>query len=71
MPAYDRMIVGLRNLKPPKGDERRIEAFIASVSGAIDAVKANPRKYAKRTTADPFDDANKRAKTYGFKVCGS
>lgn len=71
MPAYERMLIGLRNLSPPKGDEQRIDAFMASVAGAIDAVKANPNKYAKRTTADPFDDANGRAKAYGFRVCGS
>ena len=70
MPAYDRMIIALRNLPPPKGDEPKIDAFVASVAGAIDAVKANPRRYAQRTT-DPFDDANGRAKAYGFKVCGS
>ena len=71
MPAYDRMVIGLRNLSPPKGDEQRIDAFIASVAGAIDAVKANPAKYAKRATPDPFADANRRARAYGFKVCGS
>jgi hypothetical protein len=71
MPAYDRMVIGLRKLSPPKSDEQRIDAFVASVAGAIDAVKANPQKYAKRTTADPFDDANKRAQAYGFEVCGS
>jgi hypothetical protein len=71
MPTYDRMLISLRNLAAPKADEQKVDAFVASVAGAIDAVKANPRKYAKRTTADPFDDANERAKAYGFKVCGS
>ncbi len=71
LPSYERMLIGLRELEPPKADERRIDAFLASLSGAIDAVEADPSKYAKRATADPFDDANKRAMDYGMKVCGS
>ena len=71
IPAYERMLLGLRDLTPPKSDEQRVDGFVASVAGAIDAVKQNPQKYARRTTADPFDDANKRARAYGLKVCGS
>jgi hypothetical protein len=71
LPAYDRMLIGLRGLTPPAGDEDEIDPFVASLSGALDAVKADTKKYAKRTTADPFDDANKRAQDYGMKVCGS
>jgi len=71
LPAYDRMLIGLRDLTPPTGDEAKIDPFIASLSGALDAVKANTEKYAKRTAADPFDAANKRAQDYGMKVCGT
>jgi hypothetical protein len=71
LPAYDRMVVDLRKLAPPKDDRQAIGGFVASLAGAVEAAKANPDKYARRTTADPFDDANKRARAYGMKVCGS
>ena len=71
VPAYERMVIDLRKLTPPKSDEETIDGFIAAVSGATDAVKASPQTYAKLTTKNPFAEANTRAKAYGFKVCGS
>ena len=71
VPSYERMLIDLRNLTPPLRDQRAIDTFVGSLSSAIDAIKANPDTYAKLTTANPFADANKRAKDYGMKVCGS
>jgi hypothetical protein len=71
LPAYDAMLGRLRDLTPPKRDEKTIDAFIGSLAGAIDTAKANPARYAKTSAADPFDDANARAKAYGMKACGS
>jgi hypothetical protein len=71
LPAYDAMLDDLRALTPPKGDEKAIDGFIAALAGAIDTTKADPVKYSKNGSADPFDDANKRAIDYGMKVCGS
>jgi hypothetical protein len=71
LPAYDRQLDGLRELAPPKADERAIDALVASLAGAIDAVKVDPRRYTSRTAVDPFDDFNVRARRYGMKACGS
>jgi hypothetical protein len=71
VPSYERMLTELRHLTPPKTDEKAIDGFVASLASSIDAIKANPSSYAKLTTANPFADANKRAKSYGMKVCGS
>jgi hypothetical protein len=71
VPSYERMLGELRDLTPPKRDEKAIDGFVASLASSIDAIKANPSSYAKLTTANPFADANKRAKSYGMKVCGS
>lgn len=71
LPAYDAMVDELRDLTPPKRDEKAIDAFIGSLAGAIDTAKADPARYAEASARDPFDDANARAGQYGMKVCGS
>jgi hypothetical protein len=71
LPAYDAMVDKLRDLTPPKRDEKTIDAYIASLAGAIDAAKANPVKYSSTSAPDPFADANARAVKYGMKACGS
>ncbi|HEX4344947.1 MAG TPA: hypothetical protein VHZ31_05245 [Solirubrobacteraceae bacterium] len=71
LPAYDAMVDKLRDLTPPKRDEKTIDAYIASLAGAIDTAKANPVKYSSASAADPFADANARAVKYGMKACGS
>jgi hypothetical protein len=71
LPAYDRQLDGLRELTPPKADEPAIDALVASLASAIDAVKVDPTRYTSRTAVDPFDDFNARARRYGMKACGS
>lgn len=71
LPAYDDLLDDLRELRPPAGDEQEIDRLIASIAGAIDTAKADPVKYSKNGSPDPFDDANSRAMTYGMKDCGS
>lgn len=71
LPAYDDMVRQLSGLKAPAGDESALDAYVAAVAAAIDRVKANPAKFVSRTVADPFGDANKRARDYGMTVCGS
>ncbi len=71
LPAYEAMVMALGGLAAPTSDEAKVDGFVAAVAAAIDVVKAEPAKFANRTADDPFDDANKRAREYGMKVCGS
>lgn len=71
LPAYDAMLDDLRELAPPEDDEKTIDGLIAALAGAIDTAKSDPVKYSKSSSPDPFDNANKRAISYGMKVCGS
>jgi hypothetical protein len=71
LPAYDDMLGRLRDLTPPKRDEKAIDAWIGALAGAIDTAKAHPARYATPSAADPFDEANVRARRYGMKACGS
>lgn len=71
LPAYDAMLDKLRELTPPKRDDKTIDAYIASLAAAIDTARASPEKYASTSAPDPFADANARAVKYGMKACGS
>jgi hypothetical protein len=71
LPAYDGQLDKLRTLVAPKGDEKAIDGYVAALAGAIDTAKADPVRYSKNGSPDPFDDANARAQHYGMKVCGS
>jgi hypothetical protein len=71
LPAYDDMVQQLGALTAPKSDEAKVDGIIASMAAAIDVVKDDPAKFASRNVSDPFADANKLARDYGMKVCGS
>jgi hypothetical protein len=71
LPAYESMLGKLRALTPPKADERTIDGYVAALASAIDTVKADVERYSRSDSPDPFGDANRRAKAYGMKVCGS
>jgi hypothetical protein len=71
VPSYERMLLGLRDLTPPQRDEKRFDEYLASISRAIEALKAKPGTFARLEGKNPFTDANNRAKAIGFKVCGS
>jgi hypothetical protein len=72
LPAYETMLGELRGLTPPVADEKTVDGYVAALANAIDTVKADPVTYSKATApADPFANANARAKSYGMKVCGT
>ena len=71
LPAYDDLVRQLGALKPPPGDQARIDGLLATLASAIDTVKADPEKFASTAPKDPFADFNTRARAYGMKVCGS
>ena len=71
VPAYNDLVRQLGALKPPPGDQAKIDGLLATLASAIDTVKADPEKYVNRRVEDPFGDFNARAKAYGMKVCGS
>ena len=71
LPAYDDLVRQLGALKPPPGDQAKIDGLLATLASAIDTVKADPEKFASTAPEDPFADFNTRAKAYGMKVCGA
>jgi hypothetical protein len=68
LPAQNELLTKLRALVPPKADEKLIDGYIAALAGGIDTVTAAVQA-AKYNIANPFADANDRAKAYGMKDC--
>src|SRR5581483_9602337 len=58
---------GIKALAPPAADKGKIKKLLAAFKKGIDTIESNPSSIAK----DPLTKAEKLAKQYGFKVCGS
>ena len=56
----------LAKLRPPEGDEAKVEDLLASLQQAIDSVKDNPKSL---FTGEPFAEANDLATSYGLEKC--
>lgn len=71
VPTYQRMLEQLRALEPPPEVAADVDGYLGALKTAIDKVKADPTRYAKSSAADPFDEANARAKRLGLETCGA
>ncbi len=60
----------LGRLHPPAGDRPRIDAILAAAQRASRELAADPSLVVERAR-DPFLAANRRARAYGFRSCGS
>lgn len=69
-PVIAQTLGELRRIRPPAEDRRRIETILASARAASRELAADPRLVVDRAR-DPFLDANRRARAYGFRSCGS
>lgn len=66
-PIVEDQLDDLRDLKPPKGDERKVEQVYKAADDGLDKVKDDPESL---TSSAPFAKANKEVRSYGLKVCG-
>jgi hypothetical protein len=75
LPLTEAEIRNLRALEKPKGDEQEIEAILAAADKGVAQARrgATDPTVARRLMGDvdPFADANRKAKAYGLKTCGS
>jgi hypothetical protein len=69
-PNVEQEVGEIRALGMPSGDEAKIEAILDSVEEGREEAEADP-KNAIQTTPASLEKANKLAKEYGLKVCGS
>jgi len=68
-PEIESQISGLRDLTPPEADADKLNEIYEQVEEALAKVEDDPGTLLEQG-ADPFEDANKAAQDYGFKVCG-
>jgi len=72
LPQLDTQLAALRALEKPKDDADEIDAIYAALEKGIAAGKADPTTLASDSGgANPFDEANEKAKAFGLKECGA
>lgn len=70
VPAYESLIVGVRDLGAPSGDEAEVEAFLAAMQEDTESLeKLAPKVKSFGETEDPFKDSAALAKKYGLSRC--
>ena len=70
IPNIEGQISDLRDLPAPEGDEDTVNAIYDEADKSIDAVKDDPEKAVAEGAENPFAEANKLARDYGFEHCG-
>ena len=70
IPNIEGQISDLRDLPPPEGDEDTVNAIYDRADESIEAVKENPEGAVAEGADNPFAEANKLGRDYGFKACG-
>ena len=58
----------LAQLRPPEGDEAKVEDLLASLQQAIDSLEDDPKSM---LTGQPFAEANDLAESYGLEKCAA
>jgi hypothetical protein len=67
-PIFQQEVDSLRALPAPKADAKKLKKIFNLVQKGFNAWKAHPRLVLGSTPA--LTKASKKAKAYGFKVCG-
>jgi hypothetical protein len=70
IPSIQTEVDSIKALTPPAGDSDQINQLLTDVQSSIDKAKQNPELLASKNSS-VFAQANKEAKAYGLKVCGS
>lgn len=67
----NRVVVELRKLTPPEGDDATVDAIYDALEDGIRRLRSNPALITQPGVGGAFDDASRLAQQYGFKQCGS
>jgi hypothetical protein len=71
LPNVEQQISDIRALKPPEADKDKVEAILDAADEALAKTKKDPALGREEGPRDPFAQANKLARQYGMKTCGS
>jgi hypothetical protein len=68
VPSVQKQIEEIDALGAPKGDEKKIEALVASVEEGVEEIEADPASLTEGK--NPLAKGSKLAREYGLKTCG-
>jgi hypothetical protein len=71
IPSVQQQVDKIRALGAPKGDEAKVKAIVDAAQQGVEKGKQDPLALAQAKGGGPLTKANKLARQYGLKVCGS
>jgi hypothetical protein len=69
VPVLERQLERLRALTPPPGDETEVDAIYDAVERGVAEVRRRPWVIGQPGVGGVFEQANERARAYGFERC--
>jgi hypothetical protein len=70
LPIVRDTIHDVEQLRPPHGQEAKLEAFVKALKGAVATTQAHPEKLAAEAGEEPFYKARETAAALGAYFCG-
>jgi hypothetical protein len=71
IPAIAGEVKEIRGLGAPSGESEQVDELLSSVEAALDGARKDPVKFIESEGEGEFAKANRMAREYGLKVCGS
>jgi hypothetical protein len=71
LPNIEGQIEDIRALGAPSGEEQEVEELLTAVEAGVEKGKQDPVAFIEEEGGDPLNKADKMAREYGLKVCGS
>lgn len=71
VPTLEEQLAQLRALPAPAGDRESVGAIYDAVDSGIEELRADPGLLTRPNNGGAFDQANRLARRFGFRQCGS
>ncbi len=71
LPSVQKQIDEIRALGAPSGEEEEVTEILDTVEGAVEEGEEDPTSFFEEEGGGVFEEGNKMAQEYGFKVCGN
>jgi hypothetical protein len=71
IPSIEGQVQDIRALGAPEGDEGQVDELLTAVEDALDTAREDPAEFIESEGEGEFAAANKKAREYGLKACGS
>lgn len=71
LPSVQKQIDEIRALGAPSGEEEEVTEILDTVEGAVEEGEEDPTSFFGEEGGGVFEEGNKMAQEYGFKVCGN